>query len=467
MSQNLGSPADDVQADHPLTTSLVLTKLGYLIDNPWSNALDRSYAAGLVLADTLIARHAGVRPISLIGFSLGARVIFYALEELAKQKAYGIVDEVYLFGATVTASKQTWLQVRSVVAGKFVNGFATSDWLLAYLFRLTSGGLDTVAGMRPVENVPGLENVDVTDMIQGHLSYRAAMPALLEHVGLPITADWFDEPDDPELDMSVQERIIINEAEEELAKERARTKIWGIFPRKKAAAPKSGRSTPMPVQQPPSFQTDKDAKPGSEYTDADADDDDDSRTEVGGDKAGMSTPRSGESSIDIPKTAGFDFKAISKVLGKDVDPSHVKLEMPKEVTTPNGTNLRPAQPPLARSESAPPPAETSLSETSEPAWPKATPPSLPRHNTSANLPEASTPIAAPAPRPFPSHVLQSAASIINANHFEADRGFATSHRTGFDDRADEDGDVGGFGRNDDETRPISSRKDDLQMENPW
>lgn len=172
-----------------------MTKLGYLIDNPWSNALDRSWHAGQVLADVLISRHAGVRPISLIGFSLGARAIFYALEELAKRKAYGIVQDVYLFGATVTAPPSTWLNVRSVIAGKFVNAFATSDWLLGYLFRFTSGGLNTVAGLRPVEGVPGLENVDVTDKVTGHLSYRSCMPALLEVVGLPITADWFDEPD--------------------------------------------------------------------------------------------------------------------------------------------------------------------------------------------------------------------------------------------------------------------------------
>jgi len=175
--------------------STVLTKLGYLIDNPWSNALDRSHAAGLILADTLIQRHAGVRPISLIGFSLGARAIFYALVELARVKAYGIVQDVFIFGATVTASKQTWLEVRSAVSGRFVNGYATNDWMLGYLFRATSGGINTVAGLRPVEVTPGLENVDVTKIITGHMSYRSCMPQLLALVGFPVTAEHFDEPD--------------------------------------------------------------------------------------------------------------------------------------------------------------------------------------------------------------------------------------------------------------------------------
>lgn len=177
------------------TLTAVLAKLGYLIDNPWSNAMDRAKAAGLVMADVLIERHVGVRPTSLIGYSLGARVIFYALLELARRGAYGIVQDVYLFGATLTANRQTWLDVRSVVGGRFVNGFSSNDWMLGYLLRAATGGLQTVAGLRPVEMIPGLENVEVTDLIHGHMSYRTVMPQLLARVGFPVTSDYFDEPD--------------------------------------------------------------------------------------------------------------------------------------------------------------------------------------------------------------------------------------------------------------------------------
>jgi pimeloyl-ACP methyl ester carboxylesterase len=173
----------------------VLTKLGYLIDNPWSNALDRARAAGAVLADVLIERHLGVRPITLIGFSLGARLIFYCLLELAKKKAFGIVQDVFILGATLTASRQNWCQARSVVSGRFVNGYARNDWILNYLFRATSGGLSSIAGLRPVQDVPGLENVDVTDKITGHMSYRTFMPLILDQLGFPVSADYFDEPE--------------------------------------------------------------------------------------------------------------------------------------------------------------------------------------------------------------------------------------------------------------------------------
>ncbi|TNY21383.1 hypothetical protein DMC30DRAFT_350744, partial [Rhodotorula diobovata] len=210
---------------------LMLTKLSYLIDNPWSNALDRAVQAGAILADILLNRRLGVRPVSLVGFSLGARVIFFALVELAKRKAFGVVQEVYLFGATVTASRKVWREVRGVVSGRFVNGFAMNDWVLGYLFRATTGGLQTVAGLRPIELVPDLENVDVTHLLDGHLSYRPRMPKLLAYVGFKTTGDHFDEPD---LDPDAPEREVLTKEEEEARRLRKERKGLNIFRRKKA-----------------------------------------------------------------------------------------------------------------------------------------------------------------------------------------------------------------------------------------
>jgi hypothetical protein len=53
----------------------------------------------------------------------------------------------------------------------------------------------TVAGLRPIEGVPGLENVDVTDKIAGHMSYRTFMPLILDQLGFPVFSDFFDEPE--------------------------------------------------------------------------------------------------------------------------------------------------------------------------------------------------------------------------------------------------------------------------------
>ncbi|KAG0359404.1 hypothetical protein BG005_000878 [Podila minutissima] len=180
-----------------LAWPMALTRLGYLIDNPWSIALDRAKLAGLVLADSLLMRsYLGFRPVTLVGYSLGARVIFYCLMELGRLDAFGIVENAYLFGAPITASEVQWRQARSAVAGEFVNGYLRNDWVLGFLFRATTGGLGTVAGLRPIKNVPGLTNMDLTSHVEGHLDYRVKIPLLMKLMGLKITSESFLEKEE-------------------------------------------------------------------------------------------------------------------------------------------------------------------------------------------------------------------------------------------------------------------------------
>jgi hypothetical protein len=54
-----------------------------------------------------------------------------------------------------------------------------------------------VAGLAPVEDIPGLENIDVTELVNGHMAYRAAMPRLLRKVGWEVESDEFVEIEDP------------------------------------------------------------------------------------------------------------------------------------------------------------------------------------------------------------------------------------------------------------------------------
>lgn len=223
-----------------LQLPVVLTKLSYLIDNPWTVSLDRANAAGLILADSLAARNLGTRPITLVGYSLGSRMIFSCLKELAKQGAFGIVQNVYLFGSPIVANRDEYLKARTVVAGRFVNGYARNDWILGYLFRLTSGGISRVAGLAPIEDVPRLENVNVTELVPGHMSYRTAMPRLLREVGFLVESDEFSEIEDPDPENHRQrQRELINELEEarkefeRQEKEKEAKGTFGFFGRKK------------------------------------------------------------------------------------------------------------------------------------------------------------------------------------------------------------------------------------------
>uniref|UniRef100_A0A0D3FCW9 Transmembrane and coiled-coil domain-containing protein 4-like n=1 Tax=Oryza barthii TaxID=65489 RepID=A0A0D3FCW9_9ORYZ len=153
------------------------------IDSKWSVAIDRSDKAGKMLAEVLLKGLQGNRPVTLIGFSLGARVIFKCLQELAlSSDNEGLVERVVLLGAPVSVKGERWEAARKMVAGRFVNVYSTDDWILGVTFRaslLTQG----LAGIQAID-VPGVENVDVTELVDGHSSYLSAAQQILEHLEL-------------------------------------------------------------------------------------------------------------------------------------------------------------------------------------------------------------------------------------------------------------------------------------------
>lgn len=126
--------------------------------------LDKAERAGKVLADTLISQVQEHRPVTLMGFSLGARVIYFCLIELYERGGFGLVDMVYIFGCPVIGKAKTWTKAASVVSGRIVNGYLSKDWVLGVLFRASSASWGAVAGMSPVE-VEGFENVNLDDVI--------------------------------------------------------------------------------------------------------------------------------------------------------------------------------------------------------------------------------------------------------------------------------------------------------------
>ncbi|KAH0701211.1 hypothetical protein KY284_015426 [Solanum tuberosum] len=149
------------------------------IDSKWAIAVDRSDKAGKLLAEVLQKGLQGNRPVTLVGFSLGARVIFKCLQVLSEsENTSGLVERVVLLGAPIAIKNMNWEAARKVVAGRFVNAYATNDWMLGIAFRaslLTRG----LAGIQPVD-VPGIENVDVTELIDGHSSYLWATQKILD-----------------------------------------------------------------------------------------------------------------------------------------------------------------------------------------------------------------------------------------------------------------------------------------------
>lgn len=159
-----------------------LLRVAKIIDNPFSVAMARADKAGEVLADALCNKVQGERPVTLIGYSLGARVIYTCLLELAKRKAFGLIESVVLLGMPAPADAWDWRQMRSVVAGRLVNVHSDNDLVLAFMYRTAALELG-VAGLQAVQGVKGIENVDVSDIVSGHLRYRFLSGSVLKRIG--------------------------------------------------------------------------------------------------------------------------------------------------------------------------------------------------------------------------------------------------------------------------------------------
>ncbi|GAP87990.2 putative transmembrane and coiled-coil domain-containing protein [Rosellinia necatrix] len=167
---------------------LLLRSAAAGVDNPFALARHRSDKAGRVLADALAARVQGERPVTLVGYSLGARVVWACLRALADRRAFGLVDSVVLIGAPVPSSPAHWAAARSVVAGRLVNVHSANDYVLGLLHRGTSLQLG-VAGLQAVGGggggVGGVEDLDLTDQVHGHLRYPGLIPQILHRCGFP------------------------------------------------------------------------------------------------------------------------------------------------------------------------------------------------------------------------------------------------------------------------------------------
>ncbi|RZF39059.1 hypothetical protein LSTR_LSTR006596 [Laodelphax striatellus] len=122
-----------------------LIGLASVIDNPWGVCCRRSAQVGKQLAQVLLAREHGQRPVTLIGFSLGARVIYYCL------------------------------RVRM------------TDWLLKFLYRTLSMPSGGVAGLQPIElKNKKMQNVDLTALVSGHSEYPDKIYEILKAVGVTV-----------------------------------------------------------------------------------------------------------------------------------------------------------------------------------------------------------------------------------------------------------------------------------------
>ena len=114
--------------------------------------------------------------------------------------------------------------------------------ILGYLFRATQGGILRVSGLASVD-IKGIENVNVTDEVPGHMAYRGMMPTLLDKVGWQMESLEYSEIEDPDPENhEKRQRELINEIEEarrQLEEEPQKKGFKSWFTKKKQPQKKS------------------------------------------------------------------------------------------------------------------------------------------------------------------------------------------------------------------------------------
>lgn len=154
-----------------------LTPLGWLAflstlaGNPWHNAMFRAAQTGVQVAEA-ISRTEG-KKFTLVGHSLGCRVIYYALEALATKKENFVNDVILLGGAVGKGDIKGWENILSAVNGKIYNCYSKNDQVLSKIYIIANAGLSSPIGISPIDiSSDQLCNIDCSNFIDSHMTWK-------------------------------------------------------------------------------------------------------------------------------------------------------------------------------------------------------------------------------------------------------------------------------------------------------
>ena len=134
--------------------------------------------SGRILAHLINNSLFGYANLSLVAFSLGTRVVFSCLKELAYLRSDKVFD-VFLLGGAAPISAQEWRSCKTAVTGRLVNVFSKQDRVLSLLY--SASRFEKAIGNYPID-ADGVENYDLSGEVTNHLDYKAKMKTILKRV---------------------------------------------------------------------------------------------------------------------------------------------------------------------------------------------------------------------------------------------------------------------------------------------
>jgi hypothetical protein len=147
----------------------------------WHSTMDTAEQAGKLLAQA-IERTPGWR-FTLLGHSLGARVIHYALKDLAP---YARVDNVYLLGGAVGGGPKDdacWKTAASAVKDKIYNCYSGEDDVLRFMYQSANAMLSDPIGYSGIHlKHPRIVQHDATALVQRHTAWKRHFGSILDRL---------------------------------------------------------------------------------------------------------------------------------------------------------------------------------------------------------------------------------------------------------------------------------------------
>lgn len=170
--------------EHILVSPLHIGLTGKLIQT-WIRAVQNTEITGQMLANYIIKQRKRTPTASfiLIGHSLGARVIYHTLRNLAEHKEQKLLKEVicdvHLLGGAVGNCRENWKKTTKCVQGRIYNYYSKNDLVLDVLYRLGTIFSNEPIGISPIPKTRNIVNRNVTSHVFGHMDFITCADSFL------------------------------------------------------------------------------------------------------------------------------------------------------------------------------------------------------------------------------------------------------------------------------------------------
>ena len=152
----------------PYAMLALLTELG---GNPWHVAMANSARTGAMVADSIV--RSKQETFTLVGHSLGARVIYYTLQALATRSDAKIQDVILLGAAVGRDDDAGWKAAQRAIKGSIYNCYSSNDGVLRYLYQFLNLKFSDPAGLRPITyRGRKIKNIDCGDHVKSHMEWK-------------------------------------------------------------------------------------------------------------------------------------------------------------------------------------------------------------------------------------------------------------------------------------------------------